>query len=80
MNSTPPAAISQTSLPSQNGPMAAKTVRRSASDLATNKCSTPAPKSKPSSTTYAINIKPSSANQSSAMGLLIRAVCKLATD
>ena len=31
MNSTPPAAISQTSLPSHTGPIAARTIRRSSS-------------------------------------------------
>ncbi len=37
MNKTPPAAISQTSLPSQTGPMAASTVRRSWSVRATKR-------------------------------------------
>ena len=50
-NRTPPSASSQTSLPSQNGPMAASTCRRSASVFATNRCRAPAPKSKPSMTT-----------------------------
>ena len=48
--STPPDARSQTSFPSQRGPIAASTVRRSASVRATNVWTMPAPKSKPSRT------------------------------
>ena len=45
-----PATISQTSLPSQNGPIVSSAAARSASVLPTNVCSMPTPKSKPSST------------------------------
>src|SRR3954447_25599378 len=48
MKSTPPAAMSQTSLPSQTGPIAARTVRRSSSVRATSRRTMPTPKSKPS--------------------------------
>src|SRR6476646_175619 len=58
----PPPASSQTSLPSQTGPMVRITVRRSWSVLAMNRCSTPAPRSKPSRTTYAVIIIATSQN------------------
>jgi len=45
-----PATISQTSLPSQIGPIVFTAMRRSTSDLPTNECSMPTPKSKPSRT------------------------------
>src|SRR6476646_3051266 len=58
----PPPASSQTSLPSQTGPMVRITVRRSWSVLAMNRCRTPAPRSKPSRTTYAVIITATSQN------------------
>ena len=45
-----PATISQTSLPSHQGPIVPIATRRSSSVLPTIVCSTPTPKSKPSST------------------------------
>ena len=45
-----PATMSQTSFPSQCGPMEFTVMRRSTSDRDTNACSIPTPKSKPSST------------------------------
>src|SRR5262245_20706062 len=68
----PPAATSQTSCQLQSGPIAAMTSRRSASVLATIRCSTPAPISHPSSTTKTITMKHRSANQSSTMRHLVR--------
>ncbi len=44
----PPPSRSQTSLPSQTGAMALMTVRRSVSSFATQVCSMPTPRSKPS--------------------------------
>src|SRR4029079_12100 len=57
----------------QNGPMAPSTWRRSGSFRATNRWSAPAPKSNPSSTTYAVSISAAMANQSSTTGRLDRA-------
>ena len=45
-----PATISQTSFPSHQGPIVFSATRRSVSVLPTIVCSTPTPKSKPSST------------------------------
>src|SRR4051812_45798051 len=49
-NIAAPATISHTSLPSQNGPMALRARRRPSSSRPTAVCSTPTPKSNPSST------------------------------
>ena len=46
----PPATMSHTSLPSQNGPMVLIATRRSRSVLPTTVCNAPTPKSKPSRT------------------------------
>ncbi len=46
----PPATMSHTSLPSQNGPMVLMATRRSRSVLPTIECNAPTPKSNPSST------------------------------
>src|ERR1700744_2523344 len=62
-NVAPPARISQTSLPSQNGPMAFRHSRRSTSSRAMATLSMPTPKSKPSSTKYTVHTNPSRANQ-----------------
>src|SRR3984885_13553462 len=62
-NVAPPARISQTSLPSQNGPMAFRQSRRSTSSRAMATLSMPTPKSKPSSTKYMVHTSPSRANQ-----------------
>src|ERR1700761_7503849 len=62
-NVAPPATISQTSLPSQNGPMALRHSRRSTSSRAMATLSMPTPKSKPSSTKYTVHTNPSRANQ-----------------
>src|SRR5688572_28340619 len=90
MNRTPPAAISQTSFPSQNGPIDWITRWRSASVLPTKRRSAPAPKSKPSRTAYAISVSASTPNHSSIMGcsriavafgrMIHRTVRHLATD
>src|SRR6516164_7529111 len=53
----PPNPTSQTSCQDQSGPIAATTCRRSSGVLATNQCSIPAPKLRPSRTTYTISIK-----------------------
>ena len=45
-----PPTISQTSLPSQMGPIELTAIRRSDSVFPTKECSIPTPKSKPSST------------------------------
>ena len=45
-----PATISQTSFPSQNGPMVLMATRRSTSVLPTTACKAPTPRSKPSRT------------------------------
>ena len=45
-----PATISQTSLPSQNGPMVLMATRRSTSVFPTTACRAPTPRSKPSRT------------------------------
>src|SRR5262252_967401 len=66
-NSAPPAATSHTSLPSQYGPMAASTWRRSVSPRATKGETMPAPRSKPSSATYSANIIAAMAYQVSNM-------------
>ncbi len=47
-NMAAPATISQTSLPSQTGPMVFTATRRSRSLRPTNECNIPTPKSKPS--------------------------------
>src|SRR5258708_3845737 len=60
--------MSQTSLPSQTGPMVRITVRRSWSVLAMYRCNTPAPRSKPSRTTYAVIMIATSQNQMKSMG------------
>src|SRR5216684_4582575 len=73
--SAPPAASSQTSFPSQNGPMAASTCRRSESVRATKGERIPAPRSKPSSATYMANISAAIANHSSNMGALHAGPC-----
>src|ERR1700759_2452151 len=62
-NVAPPARISQTSLPSQNGPMAFRQSRRSTSSRVMATLSMPTPKSKPSSTKYTVHTRPSRANQ-----------------
>ncbi len=49
-NVAPPATISQTSFPSQTGPMALRASRRSTSSRPMARLSMPTPKSKPSST------------------------------
>src|SRR5215472_4351280 len=54
--------MSHTSLPSQTGPMVRMTVRRSGSVLAMSMCRTPAPRSKPSSTTYPVIMMATSQN------------------
>src|ERR1041385_9231485 len=59
--------MSQTSLASHTGPMVRITVRRSWSVLAMIRCSTPAPRSKPSRTTYAVIIIATSQNQMKSM-------------
>src|SRR5215467_10453560 len=66
-NSAPPDATSHTSLPSQYGPMAASTWRRSVSPRATKGETMPAPRSKPSSATYSANIIAAMAYQVSNM-------------
>src|SRR5437588_5014979 len=59
--------MSQTSLPSQTGPMARRIVRRSASVLAAERWITPAPRSKPSSSTYMVSMKATRMNHSVGM-------------
>ena len=62
-NVAPAATISQTSLPSQNGPIAFRQSRRSRSSRPSSRLSTPTPKSKPSSTKYPVHSSPIQANQ-----------------
>ena len=57
-NMPAPATISQTSLPSQNGPMAFRAVSRP-----TRVCSTPTPKSKPSRTKKPVQKNATTMNQ-----------------
>src|SRR5436190_14313931 len=66
--------MSQTSLPSQTGPMARRIVRRSASFLAADRWITPAPRSKPSSSTYMVSMNATRMNHSVGMALLSRLV------
>src|ERR1700754_4018885 len=63
-NIAAPATISHTSLPSQNGPMALIATRRSSSPRPTTVCSTPTPKSKPSSTKKPVQKNATTMNQS----------------
>src|SRR5215208_3601729 len=56
--------MSQTSLPSHTGPMARRTRRRSGSFFATKGCMAPAPRSKPSRSTYMVSMKATRMNQS----------------
>ena len=49
-NMAAPATTSQTSLPSQSGPIELIATRRSTSSRPTKRCSAPTPKSNPSST------------------------------
>src|ERR1700719_749407 len=58
----PAATISQTSLPSQTGPMAFRQSRRSSSSRPMTRLSMPTPKSKPSSTKYPVHSTPIRAN------------------
>src|SRR3954463_2709459 len=62
-NIAAPATISQTSLPSQNGPIALSAASRSRASRPTMVCSTPTPKSKPSSTKNPVQKKATTPNQ-----------------
>lgn len=62
-NSTPPEAISHTSLPFHTGPMVAVACSRSSSVRARIRCMAPIPRSKPSSTTYMAIIAARKQNQ-----------------
>src|SRR3954463_6543471 len=62
-NIAAPATISHTSLPSQNGPMAFSAASRSRASRPTMVCSTPTPKSKPSSTKNPVQKKATTPNQ-----------------
>src|SRR3954451_10442236 len=62
-NIAAPATISQTSLPSQNGPIAFRAVWRSRSSRPTIVCSMPTPKSKPSRTKNPVQKKATTMNQ-----------------
>ena len=62
-NMAAPATISQTSLPSQTGPMVLMATRRSTSVRPTSLCSAPTPKSKPSRTKKPVQKKATTTNQ-----------------
>ncbi len=60
------ATISQTSLPSQNGPMDSIAALRPSSSRPTTRCSMPTPKSKPSRTRKPVQSTTRTMNQKSA--------------
>ncbi len=62
-NIAAPATISQTSLPSQSGPIVLIAARRPASSRPTTACSMPTPKSKPSRTKNPVHTTAISKNQ-----------------
>src|SRR3954449_7420572 len=62
-NMAAPATISQTSLPSQNGPIVRSASRRSPSSRPTTVCSAPTPKSNPSRTKNPVQKKATTMNQ-----------------
>ena len=62
-NVAPPATMSQTSLPSQNGPIVLIATRRSRSVFPTTVCNAPTPKSNPSRTKNPVQKKAMMMNQ-----------------
>src|SRR4029453_8909578 len=70
-NRTPPPTTSQTSLPSQIGPMLLSDTRRSSSVCAAKGCRIPTPMSNPSRITYPAMIATNSPNQRSARDRLL---------
>ena len=70
INNMPPAATSHTSCHDHNGPIAAITCRRSGSDCVTNICNAPAPKLRPSSIAYTVNMNQKMMNHASTMSCL----------